>query len=100
MMKAGAKDGITNSLGTYSGALQNLDRVILGWGKAFSFCHTLAQWAHAIDKDISEALKQFERETAQLLNSSDQAAQRRIRGVRLLAEVNSLQSDELLSTAV
>lgn len=26
MMKAGAKDGITNSLGTYSGALHNLDR--------------------------------------------------------------------------
>lgn len=100
MMKAGAKEGITNSLGTYSGALQNLDRVILGWGKAFSFCHTSAQWAHSIDKDISEALKQFERETAQLLSTSDQAAQRRIRGVRLLAEVNSQQSDELLAKAM
>lgn len=100
MMKAGAKGGITNSLGTYSGALQNLDRVILGWGKAFSFCHTSAQWAHSIDNDISEALKQFEREISQLLNASDQVTQRRIRGVRLLSEVNSQQNYEPLTTDV
>lgn len=100
MMKAGAEQGITNSLGTYSGALQNLDRVILGWGKAFSFCHTSAQWAHAIDKDISAALKEFEAATARLLSASDQAAQRRIRGVRLLAEVNPHQDDGPLASAV
>lgn len=94
MMRAGAKVGVTSSLGTYSGALQNLDRVILGWGKAFSFCHTSAQWAHSIDRDISKALERFEKETAQLLKASDQAMQRRIRGVRLLAELASHPSDE------
>lgn len=93
MMKAGANGRVTNALGTYSGALQNLDRVILGWGKAFSFCHTAAQWAHSIDKDISEALEQFERDTERLLKASDRATQRRIRGVRLLAEVNSHQDE-------
>lgn len=96
MMKSGAKVGIKSSLGTYSGALQNLDRVILGWGKAFSFCHTTAQWAHSIDKDISKSLLHFERETALLLKTSDQAMQRRIRGVRLLAEIDSHQGDENL----
>lgn len=100
MMKAGAKEGVTSSLGTYSGALQNLDRVILGWGKAFSFCHTTAQWAHSIDKDISEALDQFERETARLLKAADQATQRRIRGVRLLVEINSQQNDETMTSAI
>lgn len=94
MMRAGAKVGVTSSLGTYSGALQNLDGVILGWGKAFSFCHTSAQWAHSIDRDISKALERFEKETAQLLKTSDQAMQRRIRGVRLLAELASHPSDE------
>ncbi len=100
MMKAGAKTGVTNSLGTYSGALQNLDRVILGWGKAFSFCHTNAQWAHSVDKDISEALDQFEKDTERLLRGADRTTQRRIRGVRLLAEVNSHPDDEIMHSGV
>lgn len=100
MMRAGAKQGVANPRGTFSGALQNLDRVILGWGKAFSFCQTDAQWAHGVDMYISQELERFERDTKQLLKGTDQVTQRRVLGVRLLVEVNADQDDEDISAAV
>jgi len=100
MMRAGAKEGVTNSRGTYSGALQHLDRVILGWGKAFSFCHTNAQWARSVDEYVSKELEQFEQGTKQLLKRVDQTTRRRILGVRLLVEVNADQDDEGIPAAL
>lgn len=100
MMRAGAKQGVTNPRGTYSGALQHLDRVIHGWGKAFSFCQTDAQWARSVDTYISQELERFERDTKRLLKGTDQVTQRRILGVRLLVEVNADQENEDISAAV
>ncbi|APQ13507.1 maturase [Pseudomonas oryzihabitans] len=98
MMRAGAKQGVINHRGTYSGALQNLDRVILGWGKAFSFCQTDAHWACGIDTYISQELARFERDTKVLLKGLGQVTQRRVLGVRLLVEVNAGHSGDDISS--
>lgn len=100
MMRAGAKQGVINHRGTYSGALQHLDRVILGWGKAFSFCQTDAQWATSIDAYISQKLAHFEQDTKQILKGASSVTRRRILGVRLLVEVNFDQDSKDVSSAV
>ena len=74
--------------GTYSGALQNLDRVILGWGEAFSFC-TNGQWIKGLDDYITGALTQYEVDKGKLFQNSKNNAQRRMLGVRLIADTYS-----------
>lgn len=92
-MRASIKAGVISPKATYSGALQNLDRVILGWGKAFSFCST-GHWVASLDDYISSELRLFEADKAKLFSAADSTAQRRMLGVRLLAEVNSDNLDE------
>src|SRR5690606_1708634 len=63
--------------GSYSGALQNLDRVIVGWGKAFSFC-SKGQWIKGLDDYITTELAQYEIEKANLFKKTNSTAQRRM----------------------
>tara|TARA_B100002003_G_C14129207_1_gene543181 strand:- start:951 stop:2126 length:1176 start_codon:yes stop_codon:yes gene_type:complete len=67
----------------YSSALFRIDKIILGWGKAFTFCNGTHSMS-ALDNFISKKLAQLEAEKTALLAKSDSAAQRRILGVRLL----------------
>lgn len=88
VMKHSFEPGNISPRGTYSGALQNLDRVILGWGRAFSFC-TAGQWVKSLDDYITEALAKYEIEKANLFKKSKGTAKRRMLGVRLLSEAHS-----------
>nr|WP_301309038.1 reverse transcriptase domain-containing protein [Pseudomonas migulae] len=88
MMKFSVEAGDISPKGSYSGALQNLDRVILGWGKAFSFCSN-GQWIKSLDDYITSALAQYEMEKANLFQKANGTAQRTMLGVRLLAAVHS-----------
>ena len=88
MMKFSGDAGDIFPKGTYSGALQNLDRVILGWGKAFSFCSN-GHWIKSLDDYITGTLAQYEIEKASLFQKTNGTAQRRMLGVRLLAAVHS-----------
>lgn len=88
MMKFSGDAGDIFPKGTYSGALQNLDRVILGWGKAFSFCSN-SHWIKSLDDYITGTLAQYEIEKASLFQKTNGTAQRRMLGVRLLAAVHS-----------
>lgn len=91
-MKASIKAGVISPKATYSGTLQNLDRVILGWGKAFNFC-SAGHWVTSLDDYISNELKLFEAEKEKLFSEADGSARRRMLGVRLLREINT---DELV----
>ncbi|MNE14513.1 hypothetical protein D3C80_1073940 [compost metagenome] len=90
MMKFSIEAGEISPKGSYSGALQNLDRVILGWGKAFSFCSN-SQWIKSLDDYITSALAQYETEKSSIFQKSNGMAQRRMLGVRLLKQ--SIQSE-------
>lgn len=92
MMKFSVEAGEISQRGSYSGALQNLDRVILGWGKAFSFCSN-GQWIKSLDDYITSALAQYEIEKAKLFQKTNGTAQRGMLGVRLLAAAHSERSD-------
>ena len=92
VMKYSVEAGVISPKGTYSGALQNLDRVILGWGKAFSFCSN-GQWIKGLDDFITGALEQYEVEKANLFQKSKGTAQRRMLGVRLLSDAHSERSE-------
>lgn len=88
VMKYSVEAGNISPKGSYSGALQNLDRVILGWGKAFSFCSN-GQWIKGLDDYITSALAQYEAERRSLFQKSSGTDQRRMLGVRLLAAAHS-----------
>lgn len=88
VMKYSVEAGMISPKGTYSGALQNLDRVILGWGKAFSFCNN-GQWIKGLDDYITVALAQYEVEKGRLFARASGNAQRKMLGVRLLSELQS-----------
>lgn len=92
MMKFSIEAGKISPKGSYSGALQNIDRVILGWGKAFSFCSN-GQWIKSLDDYITSALAQYETEKSGLFQKSNSIAQRRMLGVRLLTAVHSERSE-------
>lgn len=70
----------------YSSALFRIDKIILGWGKAFTFCNGTHSMS-ALDDFISKKLAQLEAEKTAVLAKSDSAAQRRILGVRLLTDI-------------
>lgn len=88
MMKFSVEAGDISPKGSYSGALQNLDRLVLGWGKAFSFCSN-GQWIKSLDDYITSTLAQYEIEKANLFQKTNGTAQRRMLGVRLLSAVHS-----------
>lgn len=92
VMKYSVEAGNISPKGSYSGALQNLDRVILGWGKAFSFCSN-GQWIKGLDDYITGALAQYEVEKRNLFQKSSGTDQRRMLGVRLLAAAHSERSE-------
>jgi retron-type reverse transcriptase len=92
VMKFSVEAGKISPKGTYSGALQNLDRVILGWGKAFSFCSN-GQWIKSLDDYITGALAQYEMEKTNLFKKTNGTAQRTMLGVRLLAAVHSERTE-------
>lgn len=70
---------------SYSSALYRIDKIILGWGKAFTFCNG-TQCMIALDDFISKKLVQLEAEKMAVLAKSDSAARRRVLGVRLLID--------------
>ncbi|WP_241077704.1 reverse transcriptase domain-containing protein [Phytopseudomonas seleniipraecipitans] len=73
---------------SYSSALYRIDRIILGWGKAFTFCNS-SQAMKALDDFVSKKLMALETEKNAILAKSDSEARRRVLGVRLLTDVAS-----------
>lgn len=76
---------------SYSRALYRIDKIILGWGKAFSFCdgyHCLK----GIDSFISSKLEELEKEKTAIYAKTNEAGKRRIIGVRLLLDIHLADS--------
>lgn len=69
---------------SYSSALFRIDKIILGWGKAFTFCNG-SQSMKALDDFVSQKLISLEAEKTKVLAKVDDKARRRILGVRLLS---------------
>lgn len=76
------KDG--NSKYSYSSALYRIDKIILGWGKAFTFCNGY-QTMNALDDFISHRLMSLEATKTTVLAKADNEVRRRVLGVRLLS---------------
>jgi hypothetical protein len=76
------KDG--NGKYSYSSALYRIDKIILGWGKAFTFCNG-SQSMKALDDFVSERLMSLEATKTTVLARADGEARRRVLGVRLLS---------------
>lgn len=72
---------------SYASALYRIDKIILGWGKAFAFCNG-SQCLSSLDGFISKKLDQLEHDKAFFFSTANDAAKRRIIGVRLLAEMH------------
>ncbi|MCT5702268.1 maturase, partial [Pseudomonas aeruginosa] len=73
---------------SYSSALYRIDKIILGWGKAFTFCNG-SQCMIALDDFISNKLAQLEAEKIAILANSDSTVRRRVLGVRLLIDIQN-----------
>jgi len=69
---------------SYSSALYRIDKIILGWGKAFTFCNG-SQSMKSLDDFISQRLMSLEATKTTVLAKADGDAQRRVLGVRLLS---------------
>lgn len=69
---------------SYSSALFRIDKIILGWGKAFTFCNG-SQSMKVLDDFVSQKLISLEAEKTKVLAKVDDKARRRILGVRLLS---------------
>lgn len=69
---------------SYSSALHRIDKIILGWGKAFTFCNG-SQSMEALDDFVSQKLISLEAEKTKVLAKVDDKARRRVLGVRLLS---------------
>ena len=76
---------------SYSSALYRIDKIILGWGKAFTFCNA-SQAMKALDDFVSQRLMALEAEKNAVLAKSGNEARRRVLGVRLLTHVASPQT--------
>jgi hypothetical protein len=76
------KDG--NGKYSYSSALYRIDKIILGWGKAFTFCNG-SQSMKALDDFVSQQLMLLEATKTTVLGKADGATRRRVLGVRLLS---------------
>lgn len=71
---------------SYASALYRIDKIILGWGKAFTFCNG-SQSMKALDDFVSQKLMELEAEKLVVLARASGEARRRILGVRLLTSV-------------
>ena len=69
---------------SYSSALYRIDKIILGWGKAFAFCNG-SQSMKALDDFGSQRLMSLEATKTTVLTKADGEARRRVLGVRLLS---------------
>lgn len=76
----------------YIQTLTRLDRILLGWGHAFSFC-TGRQVFAAMDKDIDERLAEFRRFATSQEKARGPGAWRRIVGVHRLTDTPQLSSE-------
>lgn len=71
---------------SYSSTLHRIDKIILGWGKAFTFCNG-SHSMKALDDFVSLKLMALEAEKTTIMAKADSEAHRRILGVRLLTSV-------------
>lgn len=85
VMRASLEAETISPKATYSGVLQNLDRIILGWGMAFSFCDD-GHWMKSLDEYISNQLSEYEEAKSKLFMKANAIARRRMLGVRLVSE--------------
>ncbi|WP_212630393.1 reverse transcriptase domain-containing protein [Pseudomonas sp. KB-10] len=73
---------------SYASMLYRIDKIILGWGKAFSFCNG-SQTMAAMDAFISDQLMALEKEKNNLLAKAAPSTRRRILGIRLLTSTKA-----------
>ena len=69
----------------YIQTLMRLDRILLGWGHAFSFCTGMQLFA-SIDRDIDKRLMEFRRFATRQVKARGASAWRRIVGVHRLTD--------------
>jgi RNA-directed DNA polymerase len=81
------KDG--NGKYSYSSALYRIDKIILGWGKAFTFCNG-SQSMKSLDDFVSQRLMSLEAIKTTVLARADGEARRRVLGVRLLSSAQAI----------
>ncbi|CAI8856413.1 RNA-directed DNA polymerase [Pseudomonas sp. IT-P258] len=74
--------------GCYGQALSKINRVVWGWGKAFSFCNGL-QVAKSLDVEISNKLATLDRSMRKFMSGADYRARQKIAGINLLEEIFS-----------
>ncbi|MDB6142961.1 MAG: prophage putative reverse transcriptase/maturase [Pseudomonas sp.] len=75
------------SAGCYAQTLNRINNIILGWGKAFSFC-TGDQVFEALDVKLTQRLEYFHFEIQKRISRGDERAKRMIMGVRMLKGLN------------
>ncbi|WXF89736.1 reverse transcriptase domain-containing protein [Pseudomonas syringae pv. atrofaciens] len=81
------KDG--NGKYSYSSSLYRIDKIILGWGKAFTFCNG-SQSMKSLDDFVSQRLMSLEAIKTTVLARADGEARRRVLGVRLLSSAQAI----------
>lgn len=73
--------------GCYAQTLSRINNIILGWGKAFSFCNG-EQVFKALDVKLTQRLEYFHCEIQKRISRGDQKTKRMILGVRMLEGLN------------
>lgn len=76
--------------GCYTQALTNINNIVWGWGKAFSFCNG-NQVLVSLDKIISKRLDVLEQALQKRMARTDYRRQRMMLGVRLLEDSNKIK---------
>lgn len=84
--------GEFGSVGCYAQTLSRINNIILGWGKAFSFCNG-EQIFKALDEKITQRLDHFHGEIQKRVSRGDQKTKRMIMGVRMLEGLNHKSKD-------
>lgn len=77
---------------SYSAALYRIDKIILGWGKAFTFCNG-SQSIKALDDFVSQRLVALEATKTMVLAKANNDVRRRVLGVRLLSSTQQIRND-------
>jgi RNA-directed DNA polymerase len=71
--------------GCYAKALTNINNIVWGWGKAFSFCNR-SHYLNTLDGEITKRLKAFDVDVRKNLSKSANKGVRAILGVRMVVD--------------
>lgn len=78
--------------GFYAKTLVNINNLLVGWGRSFSFCNSI-QTLESLDQEISKKIDSMEEKINKLLIQSDYKKKRRILGITLLTETRLVEKN-------